>query len=162
MKTISRFARELQPNITSESYNKINGNKLYSILRDKNILIEIDNQNKNVPSDKVIDAGLFTKEKVYFEKENKSRIVAYLTDKGEEWLKKTLEKHDYIKFINKENKIKWIECDVLWVLNNFDMKRFTIQYKNKWGNWDSFTEGSQVITLINAYKNINKFRYAEK
>lgn len=95
-KTIARFVRELKGKCIG--YENINGNKLYQILRKKNILY-YDENKINLPKQEFINKGYFEIKTIQVRNkkgEIENTTSTFLTEKGQHHLLDWLVKSKYI------------------------------------------------------------------
>ena len=163
--SIREYVSILKFGISNEDYNNIKNNKLFEILRDKGVFIEKDGF-KNVPSDKVIEYGLFDYEKNYYEPENKWYVKPLITDKGGSWLTEALYKSGYIKtevnfneILNKYNN-DWYMCDFNFLMNNILDNKYMFQYSAGIKNdWNVISMSNKIEVLYNIKVKGYKVRY---
>jgi len=156
-KTIREYLEYIRPMINESDFKNISGNKLFEILRQRNILIESDGFN-NVPNNIMQHEGLLTGEKKFYDESNKWNYKLLITDKGTEWITKGLIQYNFISLIDKP--LNYIKCDFQWIINNIDDTKYLIQYKNYNDIWCVLSgKSSKLSTLINIKKNNSECRY---
>jgi hypothetical protein len=148
MSSLTEFAESLRLKITPESYAKISNNKLGMILVQKNVFYMPENDY--VAHDKFVDAGMF---------EN-SFLGIDITEKGEEWLIKSLLAAEIIAY---RRELDWTITDYKWLLETqFTDELYVMEYSGAENVWfPFFTESTKAWTLKNIINKNYPIRYRE-
>lgn len=148
MKTLTEFTESLRLKITPQSYAKISNNKLGMILVQKQVFHMPESDY--VAHDKFVEVGMF---------EN-SFLGIDITDKGEEWLIKSLLAADIIEY---RNDPEWIYTDYKWLLETqFTDELYVMEYSGSKNVWiPFFTESTKAWTLKNIINKNYPVRYHE-
>jgi hypothetical protein len=148
MSSLTEFTESLRLKITPESYSKISNNKLGAILVQK--LVFHMPESDYVAHDKFVDAGMF---------EN-SFLGIDVTEKGEEWLIKSLLAAEIIEY---RRELDWNYVDYKWLLETqFTDELYVMEYSPGEGIYFKLeTENTKAWVLLNIINKNYPIRYRE-
>jgi len=148
MSSLTEFAESLKLKVTPVSYARISNNKLGMILVQKQVFYIPEGDY--VVHDKFVEAGLF---------EN-SFLGIDISEKGEEWLIKSLLATDIIEY---RKEPEWIYTDYKWILETqFTDELYVMEYSSGGGIYFPLeTENTKAWVLKNIINKNYPVRYHE-